>query len=406
MFTGFEDLELVIVSVCNPVSKIALALFYRPPSSSYCIFDNLFSVLCNHVNLPLFSNFVLLGDFNVNFFDTSHPLFSKLQLVSSSLSLVQVVSEPTHFFHNSCSLIDLVFLSCPSSLISCITIPPLANSDHAGLSLTVSFKDNRKNPKRICRKVWRYDIADYELANSMISNVDWDALLSFNDIDTCWANWHSKYMQIMDACIPQTVLRCRKNLPWITKAIIQAIRRRNALLRDFKKSNDNQILNKYKKVRNRVVTMLRESKLVYFQNLGSCSQKEFWKAAKLLNKQDSSVPTLSDDSGTPVTSNFAKATLLNNFFYDCFNHALPPLQDELQRCNPDSCPEELLCTVEEIEELLLTLKTDKSTGPDNVSLRMLKSTAHSIAPSMTKLFNLSIASGSYPQARKLARIVP
>ena len=124
---------------------------------------------------------------------------------------------------------------------------------------------------------------------------------------------------------------------------------------------------------------------------------------KLLNKQDSSVPTLSDDSGTPVTSNFAK---LNNFFYDCFNHALPPLQDELQRCNPDSCPEELLCTVEEIEELLLTLKTDKSTGPDNVSPRMLKSTAHSIAPSMTKLFNLSIASGSNPQAWKLARIVP
>jgi len=37
---------------------------------------------------------------------------------------------------------------------------------------------------------------------------------------------------------------------------------------------------------------------------------------------------------------------------------------------------------------------------------MLKSTAYSIAPSLTKLFNRSIASGCYPQAWKLARIVP
>ena len=40
-------------------------------------------------------SFVLLGDFNVNSFDNSHPLYSKLLLILTSLSLVQVVSEPT-----------------------------------------------------------------------------------------------------------------------------------------------------------------------------------------------------------------------------------------------------------------------------------------------------------------------
>ena len=96
-----------------------------------------------------------------------------------------------------------------------------------------------------------------------------------------------------------------------------------------------------------------------------------------------------------ITSNSAKATLLNNFFYECFNHALPPLRDPLPRCNPDACPAVLLCTVEEIEELLCTLNVDKSTGPNSISPRMLKSTAYSIAPSLTKLFNRSIASGCY-----------
>jgi len=197
----------------------------------------------------------------------------------------------------------------------------------------------------------------------MISNADWDALLSPNNIDTCWTNWLSKFMQVMGGCIPQAVLRCRKNLPWITKPIIQAMRRRNALFRASKKTNSNQVLIKYKRARNHVVTMLRESKLAYFQGLGTRGQKEFWKAVKILNKQDSSIPTLIDNSGIPVTSNSAKATLLNTFFYECFNCALPPLRDLLPKFNPDNCPAELLCTVEEIEELLCALDINKATGP-------------------------------------------
>ena len=38
--------------------------FYRPPSSSLTIFDNLFDILCSFKS-SLFSNFILLGDFNI-----------------------------------------------------------------------------------------------------------------------------------------------------------------------------------------------------------------------------------------------------------------------------------------------------------------------------------------------------
>jgi hypothetical protein len=43
--------------------------------------------------------------------------------------------------------------------------------------------------------------------------------------------------------------------------------------------------------------------------------------------------------------------------------------------------------------LLRNLDTGKANGPDNISARMLKETASSIAPSLTCLFNLSIAKG-------------
>jgi hypothetical protein len=45
----------------------------------------------------------------------------------------------------------------------------------------------------------------------------------------------------MEACIPQLVLKARKNLPWLTKSVIQAMRRRNSLFRAAKRSKDDHL---------------------------------------------------------------------------------------------------------------------------------------------------------------------
>ena len=225
----------------SSLAPFTLALFYRPPSSHYSILDNLLTTLCTFIDPSCLANFILLSDFNVNFFDTSHPLFSKLHMVTSSLSLTQVVTAPTHFSSTCNSLIDLVFLSSPSNLIFCETVSPLSNSDHLGLFLAVSAVTTRCNPKRNGRKIWRYAFADYDLAHEMLSAIDWNSLLQSTDVNMCWSIWHTKFMQVMDACIPQSVLKARKNLPWLTNPVIQAMRRRNSLFRAAKRSNDSDL---------------------------------------------------------------------------------------------------------------------------------------------------------------------
>ena len=54
----------------------------------------------------------------------------------------------------------------------------------------------------------------------------------------------------------------------------------------------------------------------------------------------------------------------------------------------------------------MSLDPTKANGPDGISAFMLKGVAHSIGPSLTKLFNLSIAQGCFPQCWKLSSIVP
>ena len=182
------------------------------------------------------------------------------------------------------------------------------------------------------------------------------------------------------------------------------MRKRNSCFRAAKRSNDEETWNKYKCIRNKVVALLRRGKREYFYNLQFSTTKEFWKAVKVINKQDSNIPTLLD-SNTPVTSSSGKADLLNQYFLDCFNHNFPPLNNPTP-LDPASCPVSLLCTEEDVSELLHNLNPAKSTGLDGVSAIMLKSTAPSITASLTKLFNMSIATGCFPREWKCARITP
>ena len=152
------------------------------------------------------------------------------------------------------------------------------------------------------------------------------------------------------------------------------------------------------------MAILRLNKQQYFHKLQFSNQKDFWKAIKVLNKQDSTIPTLWEDN-IPVTTSSGKADVLNRFFQDCFNRSFPPLEDSVS-LDPSNCPESILCTEEEIADLLLSLNPAKSTGLDGISATMFKSTACAIAPSLTKLFNMSISTGKFPTNWKCARITP
>ena len=265
VFSGSNDLELLVLSVSVSSSVITLCTFYRPPSTPSIIFDTLLNTICMHVNVSLLSNLVLLGDFNVNILDPDHPLFSCLLSMSSSLCLTQVVSEPTRVLSNSHSLIDLVFLSDPSHLTGCVTIPALSNSDHLGLSVSISAGNPGSLPKRKSRSIWRYSHANFDRACELLDSTDWDSIFATNDVSSCWANWHSHFLKIMEKCIPKVVLRSRPNLPWLTKTVTQAIRRRNFLFRAAKHSKSLASYQRYRAARNRVTALLRLNKSNYFK---------------------------------------------------------------------------------------------------------------------------------------------
>ena len=91
LLVGPAGLELIVVSLTRNDFKLCLCVFYRSPSTSCSeIFDSLCEALFS-VDISHFSNFLLLGDFNVDFNNPSCHLYSHVSNLMNTFSLSQVV---------------------------------------------------------------------------------------------------------------------------------------------------------------------------------------------------------------------------------------------------------------------------------------------------------------------------
>lgn len=277
VFVGNDSFECIIVSLTYSFSKFCVCLLYRPPSHSCDVLNFLYDTLFS-LNTSLLTNFILVGDLNIDFCNHNNPLYSKLVSVISSFSLYQVIKEPTRYNPSgTSSTIDLAFISPDTALNTATTIPPLSTSDHQGIKLSIDLKTRHVNAKPLSRRTaWQNSKGDFNKANDMIDDTDWDQIFSnASDINHCWSLWHKKILEIMDECIPKAVLPKRKNLPWISSLILKAIKKRNNLYSEHKKTGDPNKFEQYKLYRNRVVSLLRSAKRAYFENLNTLDTKKF-----------------------------------------------------------------------------------------------------------------------------------
>ena len=293
LFTANPDFECVIASLCANNSKFYVCFVYRPPNSSISVLDNLFTTLCS-LNVCSFSNFVMVGDFNIDFSNQNHPLFSKFHSIASSFLLYQVVKDYTHInLSGNHTTIDLAFVSSLELLISCTTVPPLSSSDHLGFKLCFYITLPRHLLNCVSKTVWCYQEADFEKANNFLSQLQWDCLVNDqHGVDTSWMNWYNHFTHTMSECIPKKRIISDNRPPWISDDILKAIRRRNRLFAAYKKSGNKYKLVEYKYTRNAIVSAIRVSKVKFFQKLHTADKKSFWKIVKRLTNNCSTIPTL------------------------------------------------------------------------------------------------------------------
>ena len=100
------------------------------------------------------------------------------------------------------------------------------------------------------------------------------------------------------------------------------------------------------------------------------------------------------------------AKLFNRFFHSVYNpSSIAQFSPSFQSLDPaDNLLTSINLTVAEVAGALQALDPNKAFGPDDIPGTLLKNTANEIAPSLCKLFNMSLSTGSFPVLRKRANI--
>ena len=122
----------------------------------------------------------------------------------SSFNLCQVVQEPSRVASSSnATLIDLTLVSNIEEVEGCSVLPLLMNSDHNGISMTVTKTLTKPSKAMFKRQIWKYSKADFLRASVMIDDIDWDSLFDGQNIDEASSAWEEVLSSIMERCIPQ-----------------------------------------------------------------------------------------------------------------------------------------------------------------------------------------------------------
>ena len=196
-------------------------LFYRPPSSDRSILAQLESSL-DELPPSLSKSLLLVGDFNVDLLCSTDLILSS---ITHKLNLKQVVSSPTKTTATSATLIDHIYLSDDLSHSSCAILPPLHDSDHSSIHLSLR-KPSPMSKRAPRRKIWLYKQADFESANEALQCLSSKSFPASN-IDSLWSQWYDFYMTVISQSIPSKSIKQSKNLPYLNNELMRAVRKKS-----------------------------------------------------------------------------------------------------------------------------------------------------------------------------------
>ena len=267
--------ESTFIEIILPNKKnIILGCIYRHPNSKIpvnCFIDNYIESLLDKLSTEdkLIS---LMGDFNIDLLknDSNHDVNSFYNIMAS------------HFFApygpsrlSSNTLIDNIFTNSVEYLAHSgnLTIQ-IADQPFQFVLLEGFFKDLVQKIVNLYERNLKIFV-DREFIEAL-SDINWDEILLINENDPNVAinNFHRHINYLLDELALYKKLSKKelkvKSKPWINNLILIEINKRDKLLHKYSKMKNKDsdtasiIFDKYKKIRNIVTKLKRDSKLEYY----------------------------------------------------------------------------------------------------------------------------------------------
>ena len=283
---------------------------------------------------------------------------------------------------------------------------------HSGISdhdiVVVDMKLTAKLIKPPKRKIFLYKKAEFNEISELINEFDrslTEEHLQASDVNSLWDNFQTTLQAAIDKYVPSKLSSTRYNSPWIDQSIRRDIRRKQRLYNKARKSGSSKDWENFKSLRR----LIRKAHNQYVNNvigesLKSDNTKPFWKFIKSTRQEVFGISSLST-GGRRVSCARDKAQALNQQFPSVFTKENLEEFPVLDHHDMPDLPK-LTITVAGVQKLLEDLQPNKTTGPDQIPAKILKSCASSLAPVLQKIFQKSVNTGVLPKGWLKANVVP
>ena len=294
------------------------------------------------------------------------------------------IDKATRVTETSAILIDNILTNVHNNnSMSGIWVADVA--DHVPVYITFSL-DPEAPDKNVPRTYQKRFYSGESLAQfqTCLSECDWSDIMGMENANVKYNHFIQRITVMHDEHFPLksvTVDPKRRLKPWITNAILNSVRKKNTMYKNYLKTRSHTLLDKCKTYKNRIQTIIRNSEKLYYSNTISQLKDNMSKTWKVINTMiNKSKPKKDicqiDVNGTVVTDANAIADKFNNYFTNVsadLAENIPVSSKEAINFIPKNMEKSLFFapkTEHEISYIIANLRQTDSVGHDNTPLKL------------------------------------
>ena len=392
----------------NKNSKLLLGSMYRSnkiltPTNWLDNVENLLSYL----TVSWDGQLLVTGDMNIDLMPGCETSLTNQYIdMLSSLNLRQHVTKPTRTTNRSSTLIDHIISNSPDRIAFTDVLQCPLLSDHVAVYACINIKVTRFQPRyKYIRDERHFDESKFR---EDFANLPFSIINAFPETDEKLDILNSLITDCIERHAPLKCVRVtRPPAPWMKDPTIQLLQdRRNALRAAARKNGESQIRTTLRETRNDLKKKIRAAKKSFTQKaLSSKKTKAVWKVIRRVLHPNPQRIKLDPNK---LNTHFATtAERIAGISYD-ENDSPESIRNLIESLPPDSPGVFDIRPVHQNEVLreLRNLRTDSSTGADQIPAKLVKMVAEDLTPPLVNIINSCIGMRSFPAAWKIARICP
>ena len=327
-------------------------------------------------------------------------LVNSVIIFQISNDLTQMVNFPTWILDcdsHSPALLDF-FLSFDTSICSTMAFPPLANSDHNVVSVSIDFPTNSQQDASFRHIAYDYSCADWDGLCDHLRDVPWEDIFKLGA--SAAASEFSEWVQVgIDVYIPHRKCKVKPHSsPWFSAACVAAIVHRNHFFCFYQreKSSDSKV--KFRQASNCCKRVLKAAKLacanktkesITSQKLGS---HDFWQIANsVLNKGKSAIPPLFNSLEVLSFASDNARLFAENFSMSC-NLDDSGISSPVLASGTNLKLHNIYVTPKMVRKVVMNLDLSKASAPDCIPVVVLKNCKLELPYILAELFNKRLRS--------------